>query len=300
MIGSARAIDYDAMSVGSVAMRRSVEKALDGLALHRSAGFWDARSGSQLRLPTRQTVVIGDLHELAGAGGLDRLAAVSPGVSFIFLVRTEADRRQMREPSVALRLNDDKFFVLDLTVEDAGSRRIDSTLSEYFSALVEQMEPDRVRSARFSPVDGVLWVEFGDGLERAQSWRSLPFAKRLDFTPHAASAQAHGQAVLLLDKDGRELDIDAGALRAVIDPVHRTSIEVSDQRERQDIGSRLRDARKSVGMTQEQLAGRSGIPQETLSRIETGRRNPRIETLRKFAEGLGWDTSELLARIAAV
>lgn len=299
MTDLARAIDYDATSVGSVAMRRSVEKALDGLALRRSAGFWDARSGGQLRLSARQTVVIGDLHELAGTGGLDRLAAVSPSVSFIFLVRTEADRRQMREPSVALRLNDDKFFVLDLPVEDAGSRRIDSTLSEYFSAFVEQLEPDRVRSARFSPVDGILWVEFGDGLERAQAWHSLSFAKRLDFTPCSASAQGHGQAVLLVDGDGRELDIDAGALRAVFDRTHRRAIEASDQRESEDIGSRLREIRKTTGLTQAQLASSSGIPQETLSRIETGRRHPRIETLRKLAKGLGWETSELLGRLAA-
>jgi DNA-binding XRE family transcriptional regulator len=299
MTGSAKAIDYDATQIRSAAMRRSVEKALDGLELRRSAGFWDSLSKSERLFPVHQTVVIGDLDELAGATGLDRLAAGASNVSFIFLVRTEADRRQMREPDVALRLNGDKFFVLDLAEEGMESRLVDSKLSHYFSSFVEQMEPDRVRSARLTPVDGILWVEFGDGLERALPWRSLPFAGRLDFTPHSASAQGHGQSVLLVDKDGQEIDIDAGALRAVLDEAHRTAIDESDRRESEDIGSRLRGVRKSAGLTQEQLAGRSGIPQETLSRIETGRRHPRIETLRKLAAGLGWDTSELLARIAA-
>lgn len=300
MTGLARVIDYDATPIRSVAMRRSVEKALDALALRRSAGFWDSLCRLEHPLPDQQTVVIGDLHELTGTAGLDRLAAGPSHVSFVLLVRTEADRRQMREPDVALRLNDDKFFVLDLAAGETESRLIDSKLSEYFSSFVEQMEPDRVRSARFTPVDGILWVEFGDGLERALPWQSLPFAKRMDFAPHAASAQGHGQAVFLVDKGGRELDVDAGALRAVIDQAHRSAIEASDLRESEDIGSRLRGVRKSAGLTQEQLASSSGVPQETLSRIETGRRHPRIETLRKLASGLGWGTSELLARIAAI
>lgn len=300
MTDAQRAIDYDATPIRSVAMRRSVEKALDDLALRRSVGLWDSFSKVDHVFPLKRTVVIGDLHEMAATIGLDRLAAGPSNLSFVLLVRTEADRKRMHEPDIALRLSDDKFFVLDLPAEEMGSRLRDSILIEYFSSFVEQLEPDRVRFASFAPVDGVLWVEFGDGLERAVSWRSLPFAARLDFAPNAASAQAHGQAVLFVDKEGRELDVDAGALRSVIDPVHRTAIEAGDQREREDIGSRLRDARKSVGMTQEQLASRSGIPQETLSRIETGRRNPRIETLRKFAEGLGWETPELLGRIAAV
>jgi DNA-binding XRE family transcriptional regulator len=95
------------------------------------------------------------------------------------------------------------------------------------------------------------------------------------------------------------VDIDAGALRAVFDGTHRAAIETNDQRESEDIGAKLRDVRKSAGLTQEQLASSSGIPQETLSRIETGRRHPRIETLRKLASGLGWDTSELLGRLAS-
>ena len=298
MTGLARAIDYDATSVRSVAMRRSVENALDGLALHRSAGFWDARTGGGLRLPTRQTVVIGDLHELAAAGGLDRLAAVSPGVSFIFLVRTEADRRQMREPSVALRLNDDKFFVLDLAEERTGGRLTDSRLSEYFSAFVEQLEPDRVRSARFSTVDDILWVEFGDGLERAR--RGGPCRSPSDSTSPRVRLRRRvmGRPSCCWTRKGGSWTSTPGALRAVFDRTHRQAVEASDQRESEEIGSRLREVRKTTGLTQAQLASSSGIPQETLSRIETGRRHPRIETLRKLASGLGWEMSELLGRIA--
>jgi DNA-binding XRE family transcriptional regulator len=293
-----RAVDYDATPIKSAAMRRSVERALDDLALRRCAGFWDSFSRVEHLFPVQRTVVIGDLHEMAATKGLDRLAAGPSNVSFVLLVRTEADRRRMHEPDTAFRLNDDKFFVLDLAVEETESRLIDSRLAEYFGSFVERLEPDRVRSARFTPVDGILWVEFGDGLERAVAWRSLPFAEQVDFTPFTASAQGHGQAVLLVDKDGRELDVDAGALRAVVDQVHRSTIDASDQAEGEAIGSRLRSVRKSIGLTQEQVASRSGIPQESLSRIETGQRQPRIETLRRVSAGLGLGVPELLARIA--
>jgi DNA-binding XRE family transcriptional regulator len=293
-----RAIDYDATPIKSAAMRRSVEKALDDLALRRRGGFWDSFSRVDHLVPVQQTVVIGDLHELAGTRGLDHLAAGPSNVSFVFLVRTEADRKRMHEPDTALRLNDEKFFVLDLAVEEAESRPTDLRLAEYFGPFVEQMEPDRLRCARFTPIDGVLWVEFGDGLQRAVAWRSLPFAERVGFTPFTASAQGHGQAVLLVDKDGRELDVDAGALRAAVDQVHRSIIDASDQAEAEVIGSRLRSVRKSMGLTQEQVASRSGIPQESLSRIETGQRQPRIETLRRLSAGLGMGVPELLARIA--
>ena len=46
-------------------------------------------------------------------------------------------------------------------------------------------------------------------------------------------------------------------------------------------------ARKSVGLTQEQLSARTGIDQAILSRIENGKANPSIGTLQKLAKGLG-------------
>ncbi len=42
-----------------------------------------------------------------------------------------------------------------------------------------------------------------------------------------------------------------------------------------------------AGMTQKELAERTGIRQSNISRIESGSSSPRIDTLRKIAEGLG-------------
>lgn len=45
--------------------------------------------------------------------------------------------------------------------------------------------------------------------------------------------------------------------------------------------------RKAAGLTQEQLAKRSGIRQETLSRIESGKHTPTMQTLKKIDRALG-------------
>jgi transcriptional regulator with XRE-family HTH domain len=44
-------------------------------------------------------------------------------------------------------------------------------------------------------------------------------------------------------------------------------------------GRMLREARLRAGLTQRELAAKSGIPQETIARIERGRADPRVNTL---------------------
>lgn len=46
-------------------------------------------------------------------------------------------------------------------------------------------------------------------------------------------------------------------------------------------------ARRAQGLTQKQLAERSGIRQPNISRIESGVSSPTISTLQKIADGLG-------------
>ena len=47
------------------------------------------------------------------------------------------------------------------------------------------------------------------------------------------------------------------------------------------------DARKSTGMTQKELAEKTGINQSDISRLETGSANPSLRTLQRLAEGMG-------------
>ena len=45
-------------------------------------------------------------------------------------------------------------------------------------------------------------------------------------------------------------------------------------------------ARIKLGMTQEELSKKTGIPQANISRLEKGKRKPTFETLQKLANGL--------------
>lgn len=53
------------------------------------------------------------------------------------------------------------------------------------------------------------------------------------------------------------------------------------------LGQTVMQARVATGMTQEELAQRSGIRQEALSRIERGAANPTAKTLERIARALG-------------
>ena len=72
----------------------------------------------------------------------------------------------------------------------------------------------------------------------------------------------------------------------------------------------LRHARRSAGLTQRALATRTGVPQETIARIESGRADPRVATLDRLLAGcefglehmprlgLGIDRAQIRERLA--
>ena len=64
----------------------------------------------------------------------------------------------------------------------------------------------------------------------------------------------------------------------------------------EEIGSRIIKARDQKNMTQEQLAAKTGILRNNISRIENGHHQPSLPILEKIAEGLGIPVVDLLAR----
>jgi DNA-binding XRE family transcriptional regulator len=293
-----RGITYDASRVRSAVMRRRVEGALDKLSLRRSDDVWGSLQTSRGRLPEGRAVVVGDLHQVVASGGLDDPAVGSSLLSYVVLVRTSLDRRLLRQADIALRLSDEKYYVLDLCECGGGEGGCAAMLSDYFHAFLERLQPDRVRTARFSSVDDVVWLEFGDGLARAVAWSSLPFASQMAFAPVSASVREQGQSVVFVDAAGGQRDIDSGVLRSAVDRDHRDAARRRHAAERAATGETIRRIRENLGLSQEETARRSGIPQESLSRIENGHRDPRLDTLRRLASGFRIDVSELLSTMS--
>jgi HTH-type transcriptional regulator, competence development regulator len=61
-----------------------------------------------------------------------------------------------------------------------------------------------------------------------------------------------------------------------------------------DLGGNLRVARKRLKLTQVQVAERSGVHSTEVSRIEAGKRDPRISTLRRLAAAVEVPPGRLL------
>ncbi|MGY1714220.1 helix-turn-helix transcriptional regulator [Geodermatophilus sp. SYSU D01106] len=55
------------------------------------------------------------------------------------------------------------------------------------------------------------------------------------------------------------------------------------------LGRQIRQLREAAGLTQAELAERTGTSQSAVAHLESGRRIPTLTTLQKFAHALGRD-----------
>jgi transcriptional regulator with XRE-family HTH domain len=53
-----------------------------------------------------------------------------------------------------------------------------------------------------------------------------------------------------------------------------------------NLGTNLREARLRLNLTQEQVAKRSGVHATEVSRIERGKRDPKVSTLERLAKAV--------------
>ncbi|HEX2675073.1 MAG TPA: helix-turn-helix transcriptional regulator [Polyangiales bacterium] len=61
------------------------------------------------------------------------------------------------------------------------------------------------------------------------------------------------------------------------------------------LGARLRELRLAAGLTQAELARRTGIHRPNIARVEAGRHTPSLETLARLASAIGVSTTVVLA-----
>ncbi|MEM9193698.1 MAG: helix-turn-helix domain-containing protein [Myxococcota bacterium] len=61
------------------------------------------------------------------------------------------------------------------------------------------------------------------------------------------------------------------------------------------LGKRLRELRKAAGLTQAEVARRTGIHRPNIARVEAGRHTPSLETLARLATAIGVPTTRVLS-----
>ena len=100
--------------------------------------------------------------------------------------------------------------------------------------------------------------------------------------------------MVLTTASGDQSEIPWDFARHYCDPTYRPRIAAQARQARGSLGSRIRERRETVGLTQVELSTRAGIGRVTLTRIEKGAHSPRTETLTAIARALGVEVQDLV------
>jgi DNA-binding XRE family transcriptional regulator len=108
-------------------------------------------------------------------------------------------------------------------------------------------------------------------------------------------AENAGEATLEL-ASGAQITLQAAALAKVTAPqvngaAHPNGLAIDGTR----LGARLRELRLEAGLTQAELARRTGIHRPNIARVEAGRHTPSLETLARLATAMGVPTTRVLS-----
>lgn len=63
---------------------------------------------------------------------------------------------------------------------------------------------------------------------------------------------------------------------------------------KKQLGQKIKDLCLRAGYSQEELAGKAGLHRTYMSDVERGKRNVSVENIKKIADALGVNPSELL------
>ncbi|UCH30809.1 MAG: helix-turn-helix transcriptional regulator [Myxococcales bacterium] len=97
------------------------------------------------------------------------------------------------------------------------------------------------------------------------------------------------KATLLL-KSGASSQLTVAAAHASDVTNGQGDIAIDGER----LGARLRELRLAAGLTQAELARRTGIHRPNIARVEAGRHTPSLETLARIANAIGVSTTQVL------
>ncbi|HEX4355392.1 MAG TPA: helix-turn-helix transcriptional regulator [Polyangiales bacterium] len=161
---------------------------------------------------------------------------------------------------------------------------------------------DRSRAARFeyltvSPRPNELLALLGDG---SAALLSRPISEEDDNSEVAGIAlEGDAQTATLRLGSGRQLVIRAATVAASnghVSHVSSNGIDGAGAVDGARLGARLRELRLAAGLTQAELARRTGIHRPNIARVEAGRHTPSLETLARLASAIGVPTTVVLTQ----
>jgi len=170
--------------------------------------------------------------------------------------------------------------------------------SRIANALVRRCDTDRYKRFEYvtvSPRPEELLILFGDG---NATLLSRPINQEDDGSEIISITLSDDASVAVLAlESGKQVSIEATSLttsRRVTDE-SASGINTSLPIDGAQLGARLRKLRLEAGLTQAELARRTGIHRPNIARVEAGRHTPSLETLAKFSSAIGVPTSRILS-----
>lgn len=297
----------DITGIGSAQVQRKARRALEGWKQEQfqMVDAWSRlKEGEIRRLPDRLLILadlsnmartvrkLTELSQLAGATAAVRLARPF----LVVLLRNDKDISHMGMIQAIEDLFDERLKICSLV--EAGRRSVDPAekLEECLKRVAIDLDPLAILKVSYSQTNRSLWIQFGDGLSGSLDWSALQLeSRRPALRPESATIdRADPFSIAVLEEKGKLFEIDSGVLRGLLDKEYGKRLQESVTREAARVGERLKSRRLERKLTQQELARLIGMDQALISKLERGVHSPRVDTLAKYAEGLGMSIPDVL------
>lgn len=135
-------------------------------------------------------------------------------------------------------------------------------------------------------------VTFADGLISAVPWTSI---REVHSLTDVDSIQFDTPFELVIRTwHGEVAEIPWDFVRHAGDHEYRKDVDGLAQQSQRRFAERLREFRHRTGLSQRELAERSGVGRVTIARIESATQSPKLETVQRLATAMGYPIQALL------
>lgn len=123
-----------------------------------------------------------------------------------------------------------------------------------------------------------------------QTYRLDPAALGLEGRVILATLGDDPRTIVVGLAKGAMVDVPSTAVLALAEPAYRAALT----RKATTVGERVRAIRKAQGRTAMEVAAASGMARSNFARLEAGKHEPRLDTLRRVADALGVPADALI------
>lgn len=205
-------------------------------------------------------------------------------------------RSERGEPVVvtdAARPFSDVGLLHELARGLVGSMDDVERLAHVIARRLDGKRHERFEYVTVSPANGAFLAVLGDGSSVAIARPAHASDDGSDVVDILIGEDPRGVTIGLSSGASFELRVENAPKPAVDESISNGSAAIPLDGVR--LGARLRELRTAAGLTQAELARRTGIHRPNIARVEAGRHTPSLETLARLAEAIGVSTTRIFS-----